>query len=525
MRLLLLLVFFVSALTSPDSYAQAPALTRGPYLQQVTHNSIIIRWRTSLPVSSRVDYGTSIEYGSSTSNPALTTEHRVRLTALEPGKKYYYAVGWRNDFLQSGYSNFFYTAPEPGLPTPVKIWVTGDFGNGSSAQVAVRDAYSRYTQSPTHLWLWLGDNAYNSGLDSEYQDYVFNIYPEQLKQFPLYPSPGNHDYSQVGYQSSFSLTTSFPYFSIFSVPQNGEAGGIASGTPKYYSFNYSNIHFISLDSYGAFNNPGSAMYDWLSKDLAANNQQWTIVYFHHPPYSKGTHNSDFEKELIDIRTHLVPLLETFRTDLVLSGHSHVNERSYLIKGHYGAAASFDSSMKVSHNPSVFKKTDSYNGTVYAVCGTSGQLPGGPQAGGPMPCMYYNDYESNCSMVIDVDGDVLTARYLSSAGKITDEFSISKSGTSTFANDVNASCEISYHPVDAILYFSLNLTQPAIFSAGLYNMLGEKISSFEKFPDSLISGYHVQSVNIRRSIQAKGNYLVKAQVGDQLFTSRILISAP
>jgi hypothetical protein len=33
----------------------------------------------------------------------------------------------------------------------------------------------------TDLWLMLGDNAYNNGLDHEYQAAVFNAYPAMLR--------------------------------------------------------------------------------------------------------------------------------------------------------------------------------------------------------------------------------------------------------------------------------------------------------------------------------------------------------
>ncbi len=521
--LIFLIVLFTTQGMFPEVNAQTPLLTRGPYLQQVTSESIIIRWRTDIPTASRVDFGSSLGYGKSSVNSTLTTEHQMRLTGLEAGTKYYYAVGDQNALFQGGNLNNFYTAPAPGNITPVRIWATGDFGTGSPAQVEVRDAYSNYSQTPTHLWLWLGDNAYSAGLDSEYQVNVFNMYPDQLKQFPVYPAPGNHDYGQVGYHSAASLTDTFPYFSIFSLPQNAEAGGVASGTPKYYSYNYSNIHFISLDSYGSPNTPGSAMYKWLADDLAANTQKWTIVYFHHPPFSKGTHDSDRENELIDMRTHIVPLLETFKTDLVLSGHSHANERSYLIRGHYGIAESFDSSMMMSINSSHFHKRIPYNGTVYAVCGTSGQIAGGPMNSGSLPCMYFNDFQSNCSLVIDVNKDYLSARYLTSTGSIADEFSITKDGPDAPLNDGKSSCEISYHPADAIMYFSVYLTQSAGFSATLYNLLGEKVSDFEKLPDSLVSGFHVLSADISKNIQTNAIYLVKVQVGDQVFSRKIFIS--
>src|SRR4030095_3226208 len=202
-------------------------------------------------------------------------------------------------------------APTPGTSTPVRIWAIGDFGNGSAQQAAVRDAFVNYSgTTTTNLWLWLGDNAYSTGTDAEYQSYVFNVYPDQFKSIPLFPSPGNHDYGNAGYQTTSTLGTNYPYFSIFTVPQLGESGGVASNTPKYYSYNYANIHFISLDSYGSYNTTTSVMYNWLNNDLATNSQRWTIVYFHHPPYTKGTHNSDTDVELTNMRTNIIPLLES-----------------------------------------------------------------------------------------------------------------------------------------------------------------------------------------------------------------------
>ena len=64
------------------------------------------------------------------------------------------------------------------------------------------------------------------------------------------------------------------------------------------------------------------MYNWLEMDLQSTSQDWLIVYWHHPPYSKGSHDSDAQFGLIRIRENLLPLLEDYGVDLQLSGHSH-----------------------------------------------------------------------------------------------------------------------------------------------------------------------------------------------------------
>ncbi len=176
----------------------------------------------------------------------------------------------------------------------------------------------------------LGDNAYSNGTDAEYQSAVFDIYPTLLRKSVVWPTMGNHD----GY-SSTSSSQSGPYFSIFSLPKNAEAGGVASGTEAYYSFDYGNIHFICLDSEGSSRSSHGAMLEWLRLDLAATTKDWIIAYWHHPPYSKGSHDSDTETNLVDMRQNALPILEAGGVDLVLTGHSHSYERSYLLDGHYG----------------------------------------------------------------------------------------------------------------------------------------------------------------------------------------------
>lgn len=398
--------------------AGSPVLTRGPYLMVATTSSIKVRWRSDIAGNSVVRYGTSPSSltGTATDNTA-TTEHIVQINGLSPNTKYYYSIGSGNYTMVGNEDLYFYTAP--ATPKPTRIWATGDFGNGSNNSSTVRNAYLNYTGStPTDAWIWLGDNAYSSGQDQEYSDKVFNYrYERMFRSTCVWPAPGNHDYANVGYHGFSSLGTGFPYFNIFSPPQAGEAGGVASGTPKYYSYNYSNIHFISLDSYGSFNSPGSPMYTWLQNDLANNTQKWIIVYFHHAPYTKGSHDSDTESELVDMRTNIVPLLESYHVDLVLSGHSHSYERSYFINNHYGVESTFSAANQVdggSGAPTTpyFKSGSNGNiGTVYAVVGCSGQSVGGTHSGYPHDAMYTSTVSTYGSMVIDVNGDTLTAKML------------------------------------------------------------------------------------------------------------------
>ena len=54
---------------------------------------------------------------------------------------------------------------------------------------------------------------------------------------------------------------------------------------------------IDLESFEIDRSPSGAMMTWLAEDLAANTMPWTIAFWHHPPYSKGSHDSDVEEQL------------------------------------------------------------------------------------------------------------------------------------------------------------------------------------------------------------------------------------
>jgi hypothetical protein len=351
----------------------------------------------------------------------------VVLTGLSPATRYYYSVGSTTQTLAADASQSFLTAPVTGTGTPTRVWVLGDSGSATSQAVAVRDAYLGFAgTSTTNLWLMLGDNAYESGTDADYQTAVFNMYPMMLPKSVLWPTIGNHDTDQ-----SENPPPGLPYFDLFSLPTGGEAGGVASGTEKYYSFDYANIHFICLDSMTSDRSVASPMLTWLRSDLESTTQQWTIAFWHHPPYSKGSHDSDFEQQLYEMRRNVLPILEDYGVDLVLSGHSHSYERSFLIDSHYGNSGTFVSSMKKNGGSGRPETTGAYSkdtsgpaaheGAVYVVAGSSGQATGGALN---HPAMFIS-LNNLGSMVLDVDGNRLDAKFVRETGAVADSFTIIK----------------------------------------------------------------------------------------------------
>jgi hypothetical protein len=420
-----------------------PSLHRGPYLGAATTSGITVSWYTDVPSSSRVRFGPSTTNLSGTVDlPAQVLQHEVSITGLQPNTTYFYTIGTiAQDLIGADATLFFKTSPVQGSEQPLRVWVIGDAGWATVAQAGVRDSYLNFigTTGKADAWLMLGDNVYPHGRESEYQLGIFhNMYESILRNTTLWPAPGNHDY----YSGANGLTNTGPYYDLFKMPKLGECGGVPSNTEAYYSYDVGNAHFISLDSYGVSRATTGAMALWLQADLAyaKANAKWIIAYWHHPPYSKGSHNSDDPNNsgglLRDMRENIVPILEQNGVDLVLCGHSHSYERSYLIDGHYGVSTTFnpgtmglDMGSGRSGAPNAYAKPadpTAHAGTVYTICGVSGTRDTG--GGLNHPVMYLSTGSHYGSMVLDFTGDSLHAVFLNDAGTVVDHFDVVKPAT-------------------------------------------------------------------------------------------------
>jgi len=417
-----------SAAPVPDpvpirTHPGAPRVVRGPYLQLATPGSVVVRWRTDSPAHRRVRFGPAGgELDRAAGDGALATEHEVVLTGLTPETRYAYAVEGATD--PAGSEPTFLTPPVAGADRPVRVWVVGDSGTANADARAVRDAYRAFAADRSaDLWLMLGDNAYDFGTDAEYQAAVFDTYPEELATTPLWPTLGNHDAF-----SADSATGTGVYYDAFTLPLAGEAGGVPSGTEAYYSFEHGPVHFVCLDSQGSDRSRRGAMLTWLRADLAAARAPWIVAFWHHPPYSKGSHDSDVETQLAEMRERVLPILERFGVDLVLAGHSHSYERSVLLDGHYGPSWSLTGAMVLDPGDGRPEGGGAYEkpsmagpreGALYAVAGSSGRLGGGAL---DHPVMSVSLRELG-SLVLDFAGRRLEGSFVGADGAVADTFTL------------------------------------------------------------------------------------------------------
>jgi tetratricopeptide (TPR) repeat protein len=465
----------------------APIVTRGPYLQRGAPNAAVLRWRTSVATPTVVWVGPDPNNLLPVFFDATQRwHHEAALAGLAPDTAYHYAIGEPSGVIAGGDgAHTFRTPPAAGTDKPVRVWAIGDSGTANAAARAVRDAYLGFTGARgTDVWLMLGDNAYNFGTELEYQAAVFDTYPSLLRTTFLWPTLGNHDA-----YSARSATQTGVYYELFTLPKNAEAGGLPSGTEAYYSFDHGPVHFVCLDSQDTNRTAAGAMMSWLRADLANTTARWIIAYWHHPPYTKGSHNSDtddegFDPRMREMRERALPILEAAGVDLVLTGHSHSYERSFLLDGHYGVSSTLTPAMKRDRGNGVEAGDGAYGkhavrkganqGAVYIVAGSSGKISGGPL---DHPAMVVS-VNTLGSMVIDVDGGRLDARFLQSDGRVLDHFTLIK-GAALTRNVPKLS-------VSAGGRSDLSLDAGPGEAANLYLALG----SFGTTPGFALGGVHV-----------------------------------
>lgn len=434
--------------------AEDPVFSRAPYLQLATENSIRVVWRTQRAITPVIRYGKdpanlarfskpehiltrTVDKGQSGGPPPLhsapdgTRQFEASLSGLDPATNYYYAIyDGEKRLTPEDKSYRFKTHPARGTSAPLYFWVVGDSGTGGANQAKVHTAmrdYNKAQKSQLDLYIHVGDMAYGSGTDTQFSERFFRMYEPTLRNTVCWAAMGNHEG-----KTSKGKDGTGPFYDAYICPTRGEAGGLPSGKEAYYSFNYGNVHFVVLDSHDLDRRPGGAMARWLKADIEKTKAEWLIAYFHHPPYTKGSHDSDKESQLIEMREHIMPILEGGGVDVVFTGHSHIYERSMLINGAYQTPTTakgviLDDGDGDPEGDGPYLKSKGLvpnNGTIQVVAGHGGTKV---SRKGTMPIMRRIIVE-NGSVLVSVKGNTLSAKMLNLDATVRDSFAIRKEGT-------------------------------------------------------------------------------------------------
>lgn len=298
---LLLLTLLVKA-TSAD-------IVMSPYLQAVTTNSIyvLVECTTNTPVT--VNYGLTTSYGSvATSEGNLPTGsstyvHRIKLTGLQPNTVYYYqAVHGAS----TSASFSFHTAVNPG--TPFRFTWMADTRTGT----AVHDQISALILARNPYFSLYGGDLCAAGDYTTFKSEFFRANElNTISRVPFFDATGNHE-------AWGSVTQSFI--------QNPSS---TSGSPDYYSFDYGDIHVLSINNSVSYA-VGSPQYNFAQADLSSSTKPWKIVINHNPPYCSGSgHTND-----LTMQTMATNIFVPNHVDIVFNGHTHYYQHNYMTGIHY-----------------------------------------------------------------------------------------------------------------------------------------------------------------------------------------------
>jgi hypothetical protein len=314
-----------------------------------------VSWQTPTDTpTSTVKYGTSAgnyEFSATGSSSAYyeTFHHHVVLPKLEPDTTYYYIVG--DD--QGGYSSEFKTISVPtstSLRGNFSFAVYADLGlvNGDSAIAFVKEMVDDGAKLVWHGGdISYADDAFlHKGCVSKFcYEEVWDNFMQSIEPWastvPYMVTPGNHEAEchdpncLASKEKRAKLSNFTAYNTRFRMPSE-ESNSAALN--MHYSFNYGNVHFISLDTETGF--PGSAeetryvlpcggfadQLSWLEQDLIEANanraeRPWIFAQGHHPMYQGKSVNKDFAAAM-------EKLFYDYGVDVYFSGHVHSYERDY-----------------------------------------------------------------------------------------------------------------------------------------------------------------------------------------------------
>jgi hypothetical protein len=186
----------------------------------------------------------------------------------------------------------------PPQGSPLIVAATGD---GAGGEVHSDTVVNMVNSWNPNLFLYLGD-VYEKGSYTEFYNW-YGISGTSWGRFRSITDPtiGNHEYTG-------SAAPGYFYY--------------WDNVPNYYSYTIGNWHFLSLNSNTSriSISAGSAQYNFVQQDLAANTAPCTIVYFHHPLYNIGPEG--YTTALADVWN----LFAQYHVTINLTGHDHDYQR-------------------------------------------------------------------------------------------------------------------------------------------------------------------------------------------------------
>ena len=246
--------------------------------------------------------------------------NNILLTGLSAGTTYDYQVGCGD--LWTDKATF---ATSDGEKDHADFFVLGDIQAEDLTNItAIRDTLK---DRHWNFGLQTGDAVDNPYAYKGWDDYTGLFNGETMGSTNMVQVLGNHELQGEALESKtmFGLDASY--------------GG------SCYSRTYGNVYLAVINYTGNAAQLRSAL-EWLKTDIQSSNADWKILTMHQPPYYTNEAGGNAE-----INALVPKVVDELGIDVVFSGHDHSFARTNLLRG---------------------DEIDEDNGTVYYICGSSGE---------------------------------------------------------------------------------------------------------------------------------------------------------
>lgn len=378
-------------------------LLRSPYLQNNFADSVSILWKTSdSAVNCHVIYGTNEfrlnKISGYVIKQSVNTLNYVTIPRLQPGTKYFYSIYTNDSLLATGEDYYFISSR--ATTEPFSFYAMGDIGQpsaGGGFPEVTANQIDRQAVRPD-FGIGLGDIVYNDGNSEVADEYLFSKMELILRNIPFYPALGNHDWRSPP-EDNFEQEWKLP---------NNE---------HYYSFDYSNAHFIAIDTRNGDLYDKDLQIDWLEEDLKQTQgiYDWIFVYFHHNGRT-CSYKPNYQAVM-----ELYPLFAKYNVDVVFNGHAHTYERLHPYDKDGNVLLQYKS--EISMYPAI------NDGFIQITTGAGGKLNTSWEPGGTDYCqddLVASSFHKGHFTQIFIDGRTLSLKAIGSLdGVVYDEMMMDK----------------------------------------------------------------------------------------------------
>ncbi|TKG89876.1 purple acid phosphatase [Puteibacter caeruleilacunae] len=330
------LIVLVMGISLPTlSQGGNPKITHGPYLQDLSTNSVVLNWSTSVDCISWVEFyeedGSNFykqererKYNSEAGIMYVGTLHSISLRNLKPNTRYAYRI-YSREVTEDGYLGkctatkvykkepLYFTTLNPGK-TDVTCVILSDLHEDAEK---TGELINGVNWKDTDFALLNGDFANYFERESSIYNVIDTCVDIFAKEKPIYIVRGNHE-TRGAHAHELNQYFHFPqnkyYYTLlkgttlFIVLDSGEDK--PDSDKEYYGF-------ADYDSYR------TEQAEWLQTVIESEefkNARKRIVVMHIPPF---INKSKYEWHgNVEVREKFVPILNKADIDLMICGHTH-----------------------------------------------------------------------------------------------------------------------------------------------------------------------------------------------------------